>query len=194
MTARPSVTSRTSTSRTLVTPIHSTPTTLVSASAILTGTQPISFGPNVIIQIRARISSAYSPINISENCIISERASIGLLSPPAPTESEDDPAGMSLAPGVVIGSGATVEGASIGAYTIIEAGAKVGKGAVIGEHCKICAMVQVGEGAVVGNGIVVYGSGWGEWRSEHGRQETEGMRRAAVSEQYEVLRRCWTGK
>ena len=194
MTARPSVTSRTSTSRTLVTPIHSTPTTLVSASAILTGTQPISFGPNVIIQIRARISSAYGPINISENCIISERASIGLLSPPAPTESEDDPAGMSLAPGVVIESGATVEAASIGAYTIIEAGAKVGKGAVIGDHCKVCAMVQVAEGAVVGNGIVVYGSGWGEWRSEHERQEREGMRRAAVSEQYEVLRRCWTGK
>lgn len=194
MTARPSVTSRVSTSRSLGPPIQSDPTTLISPSATLTGTQPISLGPNVIIQIRARMTSAYGPINISENCLISERASIGLLNPPAPTQAEDDPAGVSLAPGVVIESGATVEAASIGAYTIIEAGAKVGRGALIGEHCKVCAMVELGEGAVVGNGMVVYGSGWGEWRSEQGRQELEGMRKAAVSEQIEVLRRCWTGK
>ena len=140
------------------------------------------------------MTSAYGAIHISENCLISERASIGLLSPPAPTQAEDDPAGVSLAPGVVIESGATVEAASIGAYTIIEAGAKLGRGAVIGEYCKVCAMVELGEGAVVGNGMVVYGSGWGEWRSEQGRQELEGMRKAAVSEQIEVLRRCWTGK
>ena len=140
------------------------------------------------------MTSTYGPINVSENCIISERASIGLLSPPVSTQAEDDSAGVSLAPGVVVESGATVEAASIGVYTVIEAGAKVGRGAVIGEHCKVCAGVQLGEGAVVGNGMVVYGSGWGEWRSEQGRQDLEGMRRAAVSEQYEVLRRCWTGK
>ena len=194
MTARPSVTTRVSTSRGLPPPVQYSTTTLVSASAIITGNHPISLGPNVIIQIRARINSAYGPINISENCIINERATIGMLSPPASTQAEDDPAGVSLAPGVVIESGAIVEAASIGAYTIIEAGAKVGKGVVLGEHCKVCAMVEVKEGAVVGNGTVVYGSGWGEWRNEHGRQEAEGMRRAAVSEQYEVLRRCWTGK
>ena len=117
-----------------------------------------------------------------------------MLTPPTSTQAENEPAGVSLAPGVLIESGATVEAASIGAYTIIEAGAKVGKGAVIGEHCKVCAGVQLEEGAVVGNGMVVYGSGWGEWRSEQGRQDLEVMRRAAVSEQYEVLRRCWTGK
>ena len=194
MTARPSVTTRVSTSRGLGPPVQYSSTTLVSASAILTGSQPISLGPNVILQIRARINSAYGPINISENCIINERATIGMLSPPASTQAEDDPAGVSLAPGVVIESGATVEAASIGAYTIIEAGAKLGRGAVIGEDCKVCAGVQLREGAVVGNGMVVYGSGWGEWRSEQGRQDLEGMRRAAVSEQYEVLRRCWTGK
>lgn len=194
MTARPSVTTRVSTSKGLPPPVQYTKTTLVSGSAIITGAHPISLGPNVILQIRARINSAYGPINISENCIVNERATIGVLSPPASTQAEDEPAGVSLASGVVIESGATVEAASIGAYTIIEAGAKVGKGAIIGEHCKVCAMVQVGEGAVVENGMVVYGSGWGESRSEHGRQEAAGMRRAAVSEQYEVLRRVWTGK
>ena len=140
------------------------------------------------------MTAAYGPINISENCLISERASIGVLSPPAPTQAEDKPTGVSLGPGVVIESGAVVEAASIGAYTIIEAGAKVGKGTVVGEHCKVCALVELGEGAVVGDGVVVYGSGWGEWRSEQGRQELEGMRRKAVTEQIEVLRRCWTGK
>ncbi|KAK0514093.1 hypothetical protein JMJ35_003815 [Cladonia borealis] len=194
MTARPSVTSRISTSRSLGPHIQSDSTTLISASTAFTGTQPISLGPNVIIQLRARMTSAYGPINISENCLISERASIGLLSPPAPTQAEGEPTGVNLAPGVVIESGATVEATCIGAYTIIEAGAKVGKGAAIGEHCKVCAMVQLGEGAVVGDGMVVYGSGWGERRSEQGRQELEGMRRKAVTEQIEVLRRCWTGK
>lgn len=192
MTARPSVTTRVSTSK-VGPPVQYTSTTLISASASLTGSQTISLGPNVIIQIRARLNTIYGPINISENCIINERATIGMLSPPASTKA-DDPAGVSLAPGVVIESGATVEAASIGAYTIIEAGAKVGRGAVIGDHCKVCAGVQLAEGAVVGNGMVVYGSGWGEWRSEQGRQDLEGMRRAAVSEQHEVLKRCWTGK
>lgn len=56
---------------------------------------------------------------------------------------------MTLQPGVLIETCASVEGASIGAYTIIEAGAKIGKGAVVGANSKVCAGVEIGEGMIV---------------------------------------------
>ena len=87
-----------------------------------------------------------------------------------------------------------IEATSIGAYTIIEAGARIGKGAKIGERCKICAGVVVGEGVVVGDGIVVWGSGWGECRREERRTEFGGLREKRVREQGDVLKRGWIGK
>lgn len=48
---------QTSTSKTLGPPLHVTPTTLISASALFSGTNPISLGANVIIQLRSRLSS-----------------------------------------------------------------------------------------------------------------------------------------
>ena len=84
----------------------------------------------------------------------------------------------------------------MGAFTIIENGARIGKGAVVGAYCKICARVEVKEGAEVEDGTVVYGAGWGEWRREGtgGGLDVRGMRRAYVAEIGEVLRRIWTGK
>ncbi|KAL2055471.1 hypothetical protein ABVK25_004279 [Lepraria finkii] len=173
MTTRPNPPYRTSTTKSSGPSLQTTPTTLLSPSATLTGPHPISLGANVIIQIRARLYSTYGPLTLSENCIISERASVGFLSPPTslptspPISTTTQPSGIdnneppstTLAPGVLIESGAVTEAASIGAYTIIEAGARIGKGAKIGERCKICAGVVVGEGVVVGDGIVVSG----EW-------------------------------
>ncbi|KAL2040986.1 hypothetical protein N7G274_006444 [Stereocaulon virgatum] len=196
MTARPNPPHRTSTTKPSGPPLQTTPTTLLSPSATLTGTHPISLGQNVIIQIRARLSSTCGPLTIAENCIISERASVGLLSsPPTPSSQGDGtPQGTSLSPGVLIESGAVVEAVSIGAYSIVEAGARIGKGAVIGERCKICAGVFVGEGVEVEDGVVVWGSGWGQYRREVRREVFEGGRERVVGEMEGVLRRGWSGK
>ena len=102
--------------------------------------------------------------------------------------------GVTLSPGVLIETCAVVEGAFIGAYTIIEAGAKIGKGAVIGANSKVCAGVEIGEGMVVEDNNVVYGSGWAERRKERKGVGLEGMRRSWVDLQGNALRRMWTGR
>ena len=82
----------------------------------------------------------------------------------------------------------------MGAYTIIEAGAKIGKGAVVGSNSKVCAGVEIGEGMVVEDYTVVYGSGWGERRKTKKGSGLDGMRKTWVDLQGEALRRMWTGK
>ncbi|KAK4695511.1 hypothetical protein P7C71_g2255, partial [Lecanoromycetidae sp. Uapishka_2] len=199
MATRPSIPNRSSTNKTSVPPLQSTPTTLLSASATLTGSFPITLGANSIIQIRTHLSSTHGFLTIGEACIISERSSIGLLSPPY--ESSDNSlqpavAGTTLGPAVLVESGAVVEATSVGPYTIIESGARIGKGAKVGAGCKICAGVEIGEGSVVENGMVVWGNGWGERRRE-GRGKAMDplvMRKVWPGETLEVLRKGWTGK
>lgn len=196
MATRPSPITRTSTSKALSPPLESYSTTLVSASASLNGSYPIRLGPHAIIQPRSQLLSAVGPIDIGEGCIISERASIGSsksASPQLEIDARTAPR-VTLAQGVLIECGATVEAASIGAFTVVEAGAKIGRGAVLGRDCKICARVQIGEGEIVGDGIVVYGNGWGEKRMERRGGVMDGKREAWAREQGEVLRKAWTGK
>ncbi|CAF9939902.1 MAG: hypothetical protein ALECFALPRED_008371 [Alectoria fallacina] len=191
MAARPSPANRSSTSKPLGPLVNSTPTTLISASASCAGTHLITLGSRSIVQLRARLTSTYGPVGVGEGCIISERASIGLLSPP---RNEREAEGVTISRGVLIESCAVVEGASIGAYTIIEAGAKIGKGAVVGSNSKVCVGVEIGEGMVVEDDTVVYGSGWGERRKEKEGVGLDGMRRLWVELQEDALRRMWTGK
>ena len=143
------------------------------------------------MQLRACLNSTYGPIRIEDGCVISERASIGLLGPP---RNELEAKGVTLSACVLIETCASVEGASIGANTIIEAGAKIGKGTVIGANSKVCAGVEVGEGMIVEDDTVVYGSGWGEQRKEKKGLGLNGMRKVWVEMQQDTLRRMWTGK
>lgn len=87
-----------------------------------------------------------------------------------------------------------MEAAFVGAYTIIEAGAKVGKGVTVGERSKICAGVEIGHGQTVGNDTVVYGSAWGDRRQEKRGLGLDEARTEWVDAQGLALRRLWTGK
>lgn len=191
MTTRPTPTNRFSTSKPLAPHVDTTPTTLISTSASCDGIHLITLGSKTIVQLHARLTSDYGFIGVGEGCIISERASIGLLSPP---QNEEEAQGVTLSPGVLIETCAVVESASIGAYTIIEAGAKVGKGAVVGAYSKVCAGVEIGEGMVVEDNTVVYGNGWGERRKEKKSLGLDGLRKVWVDLQGDALRRMWTGK
>lgn len=141
------------------------------------------------MHLRARLISSYGSISVGDGCIISERASIGLLSRP---QNEEEAKGVTLSPGVHIETCAVVEGAFIGPYTIIEAGAKIGKGTMIGANSKICAGVEIGEGMIVEDNTVVYGSGWGERRKEKKDLGLDGMRKNWVDLQEDTLRRMWS--
>lgn len=146
-------------------------------------------GSKTIVQLRTLLTSNYGRVDIGDGCIISERASIGLLSAP---QNEKEAKGVTLSPGVLIETCAVVEGASIGPYTIIEAGAKIGKGTVIGANSKVCGGVEIGENVVVEDDTVVYGSGWGQRRKE--KKGLDEVRRKWVDLQGDALRKMWTGK
>ena len=177
-------------------PLVSHSTALVSASATLTGSHQITLGPNAIIQLRSHLSSTLGPIDISEDCIIDERASVGLLSPSFPRSQTDNGLilGVSLGRSVLIGPGATVEATSIGDFTVVETGAKIGRGAVIGRNCKICAQMEVREEEVIGDDVVIFGNGWDQRRVDRKSGAVSEMRERWVKEQEQVLRRMWTGK
>ena len=165
---------------------------LLHPTASLIGTHNITIGRKAILQLRSRADSTYTPIRIGANAIIAERASIGFLSP----TSSDDSATLSIGEGVVIESGAVVEAASVGDYTIIEARAKIGKGAVIGANCKICAGVEVRDGDIVAEGTIVWGNGWDQRRIE---RDGKGLRvgagrRGMVEGLGEGLRAVWSVK
>ena len=196
MTTRPSPVQRSSTSKRTGPPIEAHPTSLISPSASITGSCLITIGPNAIVQIRSVICSAAGPIDIGEGCIISERAVIGRLGLEASQLEPFDKvsAGTQLEQGVVIESGAIIEAISIGAFTTVEVGASIGKGAVIGTNCRICSKVAIGDGEVLEDGVVVFGSLWGERRVEIGDGMLAEKKRLLVGEQGEVLRKAWTGK
>lgn len=187
---------RASTSKAGLPPISSSPTTLVHPTVSIAGTHPITLGPNVIVQLRTRLTSTYGFIEIGQDSIVGEKATLGQTSPDN-SSSENERSGTDIGPGVLIEYGAIIEAARIGAHTIIEAGAKIGKGAVIGEHCKVCAKVEIGEADVIENDTVVYGMRWDERRIEkdgRGLGGIEGARKGMMEGQRNTLKSLWTGK
>ena len=90
-----------------------------------------------------------------------------------------------------------MEARSVGDYSIIEAGAVVGKGARIGRYCKICAKVEVAEGGVVEDGMVVWGDGgWDRRRMEEEGKglRGQGVREGMVEGVVGGVRAVWKGK
>ncbi|RFU28863.1 hypothetical protein B7463_g7499, partial [Scytalidium lignicola] len=131
-------------------------TSLVIADlASLIGTHLITLGSKSVVHPRGRLNSTYAPITVGSNCILSERSSIGLQSPP----TVDQEQGVVIGDFVVVESGAVVEAKKIGDGSLIEINAKVGKGAVLGKHCKIGPLCEVAEGEVLPDYTVVYGNG-----------------------------------
>lgn len=195
MSERPNI-HRAATSKAGLPPIHSSPTTLIHPTVSLSGTYPITLGPNVIVQLRTHLMSTCGSLSIGQDSIIGEKAALGQNTPTA-TSSDYESRGIEIGSNVLIEGRATVEAASIGAYTIIETGAKVGKGAVIGEHCKICAKVEIGEAEMIENDMVVYGNRWDERSIEkegRGLGGIERARKGMMEGQRDTLRSLWTGK
>jgi len=198
MSARPSLPNRGSTTTMKPTrpPINSSPTTLIHPSTSFVGTHRITLGDNVIIQLRTRLISTHGSMNVGRDSIIGERVSLGPLNSIEASSSGVE-MGTEIGVGVLIESGVTVEAASVGNWTIIEAGAYVGKGAVVGEHCRICARVKVEEGDFIRSHTVVYGNQHGERRVERendGLCGVQGTRKVLIEGQNRSLRSLWTSK
>ncbi|RMZ74657.1 transferase hexapeptide domain-containing [Pyrenophora seminiperda CCB06] len=127
---------------------------LIAQHAQLTGTQPITIGPNTVLHPHCKLSSALAPVVLGEGCVVFERAKVGVgmgaeldaggrRSSVAPTRSSAHiresmrSEGTFLGKNVVVESNAIVEAAEVGEGSVIEVGAVVGRGSIIGKYCTI---------------------------------------------------------
>ncbi|KAG9193920.1 hypothetical protein G6011_03955 [Alternaria panax] len=131
-------------------------TVLIAQHAQITGTHPVTIGPNTVLHPHSKLSSAVAPVVLGEGCVVFERAKVGV-------GMGDDlegkrGGGMAASQGrahmrvesmrsegtvlgrnVVVDSGAVVEAAEVGEGSVIEVGAVVGRGSMIGKYCTISA-------------------------------------------------------
>lgn len=122
---------------------------LIAQHAQLTGTQPITIGPNSVIHPHSKISSAFAPVVLGEGCVVYERAKVG-VGMGAELDAESRRSSMAssrnsasaglirsegtfLDKNVVVESNAIVEAAEVGEGTVIQVGAVLGKGCIIGK-------------------------------------------------------------
>lgn len=109
---------------------------MIADTAVLTGAHLITISADAVLHPRARINSTYGPVTIGEGCIVSEKASVGLLEAPAEDNNVNDSAPFKevlLEKDVVVEPSAIVEGSKIGEGTTLEAGSKVCVDAVLGK-------------------------------------------------------------
>jgi dynactin-6 len=131
------------------------PTVLVAQHAQLSGTLPITVGPNTILHPHTKISSAVAPVVIGEGVIVYEKVKIGVgmgagsssadsrrssVMSTASTRDSTRGDGTVLGRNVVIETGAIIEAAEIGEGSVVEVGAVIGRGCIIG---KVSAAVKL---------------------------------------------------
>ncbi|KAE8148254.1 hypothetical protein BDV25DRAFT_20504 [Aspergillus avenaceus] len=143
-------------------PVTAHNTTTIADTALFHGTYPITLGAGTIVHPRAKVYSYEGPVTIADNCIISEKSTVGI----APTSPRDaraaDEAPIRISSSVTIGPLATVlPGVNVHSAVTVEALAVVGWGVSVGAHSKVCAGCEVAEGVVIRDWTVVWGSGGG---------------------------------
>ncbi|KAB8079486.1 trimeric LpxA-like protein [Aspergillus leporis] len=165
-------------------PVTAHPTTTIADTVVLHGTHPISIGAGTIIHPRAKIYSYDGPIVIGENCIISEKSTIGA----APTQPLRDTRTVDALPirissTVTVGPLATIlPGAHVHSAVTIEALATINRRVSIGAHSKICSGCDVSEDVTIRDWTVVWGFGAGFGQRRRTRA-TEKMSSATAAAQ-----------
>lgn len=190
----PSPTKRTQSSSTTATlalkptcKIHSL--AIIADKASLTGPNTIEIGENSILHPYAKIRAEDCNVRIGKNCMIAEKAVIGLAQASPPGEEGADSKEVVLEDGVSMESGAVIEAAKIGENSTIEVGAKIGKGAVLGQWCKVGPLCEVNDGEVLEDFTLVYG--YGEKRVDvtlRDHEEAREMRLKGRRKEIELLR------
>jgi dynactin-6 len=124
------------------------PSVLIAQHAQITGTHPITLGPNTVLHPHSKVSSALAPVVLGEGVVVYERAKVGMgVGPDMSAENRRSSMvsarnsasirgeGTMLGRNVVVESNAVVEAAEVGEGSVIEVGAVLGRGCVIGKVC-----------------------------------------------------------
>lgn len=126
------------------------PSVLIAQHAQLTGTHPITVGPNTVLHPHSKISSTLAPVVLGDGVVVYERAKVGVgMGEGADADSRRSSMnvasarssvrdsmrgeGTLLARNVVIETNAVVEAAEVGEGSVVEVGAVLGRGCVLGK-------------------------------------------------------------
>ncbi|KAL8734659.1 MAG: hypothetical protein Q9166_001315 [cf. Caloplaca sp. 2 TL-2023] len=162
------------------------PTSSIHSLATVTATHPLTLADHTYIHLRAHLTTAHAPLTIGSNCIVAEKATVGLLTPKDEGSHGDEQTTVILEDFVVVESKAVVEGSSIGEGTVVKVGAKVEKGAVVGKYCKIGPLCSIAPYEKIPDHTVIYGHN--ERRID--RSGTDALRAKTVEQHVEVLKKA----
>lgn len=104
------------------------PKAIISEKAVLVGTHLITIGANTVVHPFAKLDATKAPLELGQNCIVAERAVVGILGEPSGESSK-----VVIDEFVSIETGATVEASVvgkasvIGAYSTVRADCNIGK-------------------------------------------------------------------
>ncbi|KAK1836704.1 trimeric LpxA-like protein [Podospora conica] len=169
-------------------PIEFSSSALISESAQLIGTFPVTLSSESVIHPRARIEAQAGSVHVGRRCIVHERAVVGAVGASGRVVA----VGVKLGDYVTVETGATVEAGdtAVGEGTTVGAGTVVGAGAKVGKHCTLTAYTVIKAGEVVPDYTVVYSNGL----RRVDRRGVEVLKQKAQARQIDVLRRLIPSK
>lgn len=105
------------------------PSAIISDKAVIVGTHPVSIGENVVLHPFAKIVSNTGAVRIGKNCVVGDRATVGLSDSPGAFAGTT----VELEEGVSVESGSIVQAEKIGTGSTVEANSTLGPGVVVGK-------------------------------------------------------------
>jgi dynactin-6 len=105
------------------------PSAIISDKAVIIGTHPVSIGENVVLHPFARIVSNTGAVHIGKNCVVGDRATVGLSDTPGAFAGTT----VELEESVSVESGSNVQAEKVGVGSTVEANSTLGPGVVVGK-------------------------------------------------------------
>ncbi|TIA04824.1 trimeric LpxA-like protein [Aureobasidium pullulans] len=115
------------------------PSAIISDKAVITGTHPVSIGENVVLHPFAKITSNTGAVRIGKNCIVGDRATVGLSDSPGTFAGTT----VELEESVSVESGSVIQAEKVGTGSVVEANTTLGPGVVVGKFCKMTASSSI---------------------------------------------------
>jgi dynactin-6 len=104
------------------------PSAIISDKAVIVGTHPVSIGENVVLHPFAKIVSNTGAVRIGKNCVVGDRATVGLGDSPGTFAGTT----VELEESVSIESGSIVQAEKVGTGSTVEANSTLGPGVIVG--------------------------------------------------------------
>jgi dynactin-6 len=137
--------------------------TIIDTAASIVGTHLVTIGANTVIHPRCKIVSLHAPVTIGENCILSERAVIGLperQGDQEDSEGEEDEVqrmGVVIEDFVTIEPGVVVEARRVRRGAVVQVLSRLGRRSELGQYCMLGPGTIVAAGERVPERMTTYG-------------------------------------